>query len=89
MVKLSELKEILRDLISVHINFRERGIETLKNMINEIDPKFYSKVSYSLFYYYWYADGENQQTQGVENVIYLLNSLDQEKQQELFESILF
>lgn len=66
----------IKNLISVFPEKRKTGLTNLKRLLNQIDPQNYKKISYGLFYYYWWSDGyinQEKDCQAIANLGDLLN----------------
>lgn len=77
----------IKNLISVFPEKRKTGFNNLIRLIPQIDPQNYKKISYGLFYYYWWSDGYINQEKDCEAISNLGNLLDDEKRLKLTKSI--
>lgn len=59
------LNNIVINMISVNSHIRAKGMKQLKEIIGKLDGSLYNKVSYGIFYYFWFSDGFEQQQQDI------------------------
>lgn len=55
-------------------------MKTLQERIKNVEPSIYKHVSRALFYYFWYSDGQENQTNDINKIINLVVKLPEKNQ---------
>lgn len=87
MTQKISLKTVILEMISVTPQIRQLGMRQLERIFLSISPQFYDKISYGLYYYFYFADGFDQQEIYTDQIINLMRKLSLEKQQLFFQSL--
>ncbi len=61
MNKQTDVRGIAQNLASVEPKIRQKGLENLKSILNQITPEQFPKICTGLYYLYWYSDGLDSQ----------------------------
>ena len=60
------LNNAIINMTSVNDYIRNKGMKFLKENFYNLDKETYQKVSYGIFFYFWFSDGYERQQEDID-----------------------